>query len=330
MQKFLLTAFAVALSVAGGQAQYTFPVYNPSSPVVQTWQSFDLTTLGTPTAGTYVSATVLVNWVAGGGDPWSVEARLTFSDVAGTGALTYPTPPAPTYTGGSAYSNVTAASNALNSGNPVPNLSFSAGFTTNYTSGPLFLNIGQTFGGSDASWSSISVTLNAAAPPPAGSSPALAIPISYAPSSTTVSMPGGFNPIQWRTFVYGGGQLQVDTIGSLGGVDTEIGLYTAAGNLVTNDDDAAGNALSKITVGDATGFPMVVGDTYYLAVGFYQMNFGNTAFNVIGGTATAADVQVNLSIVPEPASMGLLSMIGFGMVRALRRRAYSSSTTFES
>ncbi|TVS09159.1 MAG: hypothetical protein EA423_00465, partial [Phycisphaerales bacterium] len=118
-------------------------------------------------AGTYTSFQITADWVAGGGNPWSTEARASLTnsfDV--TTALFHMGPIAPT-------------DGALFSGNPtfltwtgfmVPAFrTVEVGFTTAtpYEGGdPLIFNALQTFGTSDATWNNVSVSLGFDTPPP--------------------------------------------------------------------------------------------------------------------------------------------------------------------
>ncbi|MCC5786010.1 MAG: dockerin type I repeat-containing protein [Phycisphaerales bacterium] len=118
-------------------------------------------------AGTYTSFTVTVDWVAGSGNPWSTETRLSFTDSFDlTTAVFHLAPIAPT-------------DGAMSSGDPAfltwngfmaPAFrTVEVGFTdgTPYEGGdPLIFNARQTFGTSDASWNNVSVTLGFDSPPP--------------------------------------------------------------------------------------------------------------------------------------------------------------------
>jgi len=68
----------------------------------------------------------------------------------------------------------------------------------------------------------------------------------------------------------------LDTFGSALG-DTEMGLYDAAGNLVDNNDDAAGETQSELA-------DMVLAEgTYYVVVSAWNTIFGGSGFDVLGG-----------------------------------------------
>lgn len=101
-------------------------------------------------AGVYDLFTVTVDWEAGSGGPWSSEADLTVTTSSGSVNVAPPT-------SGSA-SNGTATT-----------LTFSGFLPGPYdpsVNGTLDLTLNQSFGGSDANWSNISVTIDTAPPPP--------------------------------------------------------------------------------------------------------------------------------------------------------------------
>ncbi len=114
--------------------------------------------------------------------------------------------------------------------------------------------------------------------------------------------------------------------------DTEIGLYTATGNLVANDDDNGIGLKSVLTFGTGSGLllgdsynlggngiaegengPVPAPGTYYLAVGAYNLTFGATNWTVTGGSSVG-DYTLTFYI-PEPASLALLAL-----ATLLRRR----------
>lgn len=125
---------------------------------------------------------------------------------------------------------------------------------------------------------------------------------------------------------YGAGTIfDMDTFGS--NLDTEIGLYTTAGTLIVNNDDAGG-LQSQITPG-----ALPIG-TYYLIGAGYNSTFVHGA--VLSGTATGdLNMQINgvnkftgplaarqlvvgrFEVVPEPAT---LSALAIGALALMRRR----------
>ena len=77
----------------------------------------------------------------------------------------------------------------------------------------------------------------------------------------------------------------LDTFGS--GLDTEIGLYDAAGNLLDNNDDAVGTESELVAQSLSEG-------TYYVAVSTYDTAFGASGFEVAGGN-NAGGIVLNYS-----------------------------------
>lgn len=93
--------------------------------------------------GSYNSFSVTVDWAEGGGGPWSTEADLTFTTTAGSIAIDPP------------------SSGGANSGNAAT-LTFTGDLTTAYdptVDGYIDIVLNQSWGGSDADWSNIVVTL---------------------------------------------------------------------------------------------------------------------------------------------------------------------------
>ncbi|WP_426432018.1 choice-of-anchor L domain-containing protein [Winogradskyella sp. HB-48] len=94
-------------------------------------------------SGAYDSFTITVDWSAGGGGPWSSEADITFTTTAGSVTIDPPT------TGGG------------NNGGDTT-LTFSGDLAGAYdptTDGYIDIVLNQSFGGSDANWSNIVITL---------------------------------------------------------------------------------------------------------------------------------------------------------------------------
>ena len=60
-----------------------------------------------------------------------------------------------------------------------------------------------------------------------------------------------------------------ETLSGSGFLDTELGLYSASGLLIVDDDDGFGNSLSQISRTLSVG-------TYYIAGGGYNTNFNNS------------------------------------------------------
>lgn len=158
-------------------------------------------------------------------------------------------------------------------------------------------------GGIDATWSNVQFDFLSAAP---------AVP------PTAVSI-GNFNV----------GAFDINTFGS--NFDTEIGLYSSTGALISNNDDAGAGLQSQIT-------PTLALGTYYIAVGGFNTIFNSAGWDVVGGAASGLfDLNVNgfasiedqalasgtvkwysFNVVPTPGSFALLGLAGLAAGR--RRR----------
>ena len=124
-------------------------------------------------------------------------------------------------------------------------------------------------------------------------------------------------------------------------VDTELGLYDAAGNVLASDDDGGDGFLSSITATLSAG-------VYYLAVSefdsVFEDGFINSGSNYEDGDNHAIDHNINddlageatagvdssigfenrtqffaVTVVPAPAAAGILAL--GGLVATRRRRA---------
>ncbi|MEM6398530.1 MAG: DVUA0089 family protein, partial [Bacteroidota bacterium] len=116
------------------------------------------------------------------------------------------------------------------------------------------------------------------------------------------------NEVVWYELNYDGvaSSLSIDTDGS--DIDTEIGLYSADGSLIdNNDDNGSGGTWSLI---DLENFPP---GTYYIAIGEFNVNFGNISFDVEStGTDTGGDIDITVSltcsdqtnVAPPPIDVG--------------------------
>ncbi|MFN4241891.1 MAG: DVUA0089 family protein [Tepidisphaerales bacterium] len=307
----LIAAALPLLAAASAQASFTFPVFNPvPDGVTTTWRNLDLVSHagGSVTPGSYVSATVLVDWThVAPGSQWSSEARVHFASGGASGTGTSPTLPPSSVV----YAPATSPANGLANTSNVSDLRFNVGFSTLYLGGtdPLFFNFRQTFGGSNARWSNVRITLNPLVVPTATQA--------FLGGSIETTITG--RTILWYTFdVDTPGTYMIDTVGSIrtdvtGQLDTEIGLYDSNGTLIVfNDDIASGNLNSRINPTLSTG-------TYYLAVGLYDTTFGGffTVSSSAPLTATG-NLFINGIFIPEPAALGVLAPVA---ALLLRRRA---------
>ena len=110
-----------------------------------------------------------------------------------------------------------------------------------------------------------------------------------------------------------------DTSGLVGvDADTELGLFDAAGVLLSfNDDIITGNTFSEISA------DLPAGD-YTIAVGSFDTNFedltiGTSVIGDVVGGAGLGDYSIDFSLVPEPSTGMLAFIASLGLLR--RRRS---------
>lgn len=359
--KFLWCAAALVSASQLTHAAYVFPAFDigaVSTAASRPWVGLDLSTVGVPTAATYKFAEIQLDWTGGGGTAntlaWSSEPRITFSSVSATGTGTSSTL-APTYPAGAVvYSGAaiaTPANGASNADN-VANLRFAVPLPTNYVatgSGPgLFLNYRQAFDGTNAvTLTNVRVTLLESVPlPPPPTHSALGelgdISATYATPDITRSNTGG--AVRWYKITVpqgitnaSGFFLDLDTEGTTGVTDTEIGVYRPDGTLLISDDDDGTGNLSQLsfgltsptrTIGSSTGGngrdgALIAGD-YYVAVGGFNMAFGASNFAVTTtSTNTTGNVVLNIrtNVVPIPEPTALAALAPVAMLLGRRRRA---------
>lgn len=152
LRRYLWVTFTSGMMLTKSYGQtFNYPSFNlPAvTPIVQ---FFDLGTLPTqpPAATTYTNFSVTVDWTAVSGDPWSNEARMRIVDSASQ-TTTYLT-------------SSQATTGSASSGNATT-MTWSGILSTSYNNGNA-LSIGalQTYGGSTATWSNVTVSLSNAAP----------------------------------------------------------------------------------------------------------------------------------------------------------------------
>lgn len=315
--KIKIATMAALMAAAGAaQAQHVANLGNLF--VDSNGLSIDMNGAAIP-AGTYTSFSVSVDWVVGGGNPWSNEAIWALTDIAA-----FPGP-ANTF-----YADPGNAGNSAANGDPVT-LLWSGSFASqsvedgsftgqNYNGGDsLFFNALQTFGGSNASWNNTVVTLgfdggsgiwteNFASGTtatgnfwdrPIGVGPSISGlgPVQYATTSFLVTADGNYD-LASLTFQHDG-YLHLYA----GSFDPNNQLT----NLIGGDDDGPIFGLSSSVI---TGVALTTGTTYIAVISaFAASGAGDYSLNLLGpGT-----------IVPAPASLALLGL--GGLVATRRRRA---------
>src|SRR5690606_22432930 len=148
-----------------------------------------------------------------------------------------------------------------------------------------------------------------------------------APSATPItvgqSVTGNFNgqEVRWYELQHTGGELIIDTLGSNDGPDgtsdTTLGLYSALGDLIDNNDDDPDfenddQYLSRLAFDDLQA------GTYYIAVGLYEVEYGSGNFNADPSSADLEFGSYQLNVVPEPYAAALCLLLAAPLAR--RRR----------
>lgn len=148
-----------------------------------------------------------------------------------------------------------------------------------------------------------------------------------APSATPIaagqSVTGNFNgqAIRWYELQHTGGELIIDTLGSNDGPDgtsdTTLGLYSALGDLIDDNDDDPDfenddQYLSRLTFDDLQA------GTYYIAVGLYEVEYESDNFNADPSSADLEFGSYQLNVVPEPSAAALCLLLAAPLAR--RRR----------
>lgn len=150
MKKITLLVIAFFALTVSALAQYSFPsIVGPTNVAAGAPVTLNVNDAANSAAapasstGSYSSFSITVDWVAGGGFPWSSEADLTVNTTSGSVLVNPPT------TGGA---NSGAATTMTFEGDL-------AGPYDPTVDGFLDIVLNQSYGGSDANWSNIVVTL---------------------------------------------------------------------------------------------------------------------------------------------------------------------------
>ncbi|MCA9251661.1 MAG: pre-peptidase C-terminal domain-containing protein [Phycisphaerales bacterium] len=301
MKKCFACGIVALLSANVAMADYVVPGgLLPNNPAVGQigpgGLQYDLNGAAIP-AGTYTGFSVSFDWVAGGGNPWSNEANIFFADADFAGPI------------GTIHQNgTTATAGAASNGDPTT-LSFDGFFAVNYEGGdPLWFLGSQSYTGSTASWSNISVTLTQAAIPTLDDflTGTLNGPVDSVSGNTlgggdNLNGPNGIGAGSWsgEDHVYqlnwGGGDINIDLLFSNVDGDVDLILFgDNTGNVVIDSGTSTDDNENINVLGLAAG-------TYYIAIDGWQ----------------GATNAYTLNVTPEPASLALLAM---GAAVVIRRR----------
>jgi hypothetical protein len=299
MKKCLVCGIVAVLSANVAMADYVVPAIDlPNNPAVGQigpgGLQYDLNGGSIP-VGTYTGFSISVDWVAGGGNPWSNEANIFFAD----GNFT-------TFT--TIHQNGTTADNGASNGDPVT-LTWNGFLAIPYEGGdPLWFLGSQAYSGSTAAWSNISVTLTQAAVPTLDDflTGTLNGPVDSVSGNTlgggdNLNGPNGIGAGSWsgEDHVYqlnwGGGDINIDLLFTNANGDIDLILFgDNTGNVVLGSGQSTTDNENVNILGLAAG-------TYYIAVDGWQ---GDTN-------------SYDLNVTPEPASIALLAM---GAAVVIRRR----------
>lgn len=100
--------------------------------------------------------------------------------------------------------------------------------------------------------------------------------------------------------------------------DTLLGMFTPGGALLYFNDDAGSDGVGGGAVGPVRGsairYLATAPGIYYIAV----TGFGNPAFIPGGGGVEVGDYLLTVSVIPEPATIGLL-IAGAGLLARRRK-----------
>lgn len=107
------------------------------------------------------------------------------------------------------------------------------------------------------------------------SNPVLVVPNSINIPQTVYQMDVPSTPyygVWYNVVLQQAGQLSINTNGTIGDLDTMLGLYAANGTLIATNDDGGDEALSMIT-------SILPAGTYYFVVTQYQTTFFDSRFD---------------------------------------------------
>lgn len=260
MKKITLLFIAVILTYCVGNAQYVFsPIEGPvnvaeGSPV--TYNLNDVANsagVATPSTGSYSSFRVSVDWSNGSGIPWSIEADLTFITSSGSIEID-----PPTSGGQSSTSNATVVFEG-----DLP------GLYDPTADGYIDLIFNQSYGGSNANWSNIIVTLYET---PSCPNPTDLIAVNVSSSSADLQWTENGTSTAWN-------------------VEWGVsGFSLGTGNLVSNVTSTTYN-LSNLTEGTSYDF-------------YIQSSCGNGDFsNFVGPVTFTTLIPARINFTMQPISL---------------------------
>lgn len=274
-------------------------------------------------AGTYTSYSVSFDWTAGGGNPWSNEAIWALTSTSDLGTAVFHADPG-------------ASADAANNANPVTltwngfmgtqSVNVETGFTTDgaaYNGGDdLFFFSLQTFGGSNATWSNVNVSLGFDAPPPPTGTFTEAWASGTTATGNTWTRPNAAGTAlstatpQFDVIPFGVTESGTYDIASITpDHDGFLHIYTGAFDstdplanfLAGNDDGPILGLGSSVTA----GLELVAGEIYFAVISaFGTAQAGAYTMNALGPGAAF--------VIPAPGSLALLGLGGLAMAR--RRR----------
>lgn len=137
-------------------------------------------------------------------------------------------------------------------------------------------------------------------PPPPTTSATLNISGCNASDSFNVAYASATDNVVWVELVYDGNcsEITVDTETS-SGIDTEIALYDAFGNVLGSDDDGGTGSLSSLT------FQGLAAGTYYVVAGAFNTTFASNFNASTSDTADAGTLYINASTPNIPDYVNL-------------------------
>jgi hypothetical protein len=275
---------ALGVSSVALAVPYTFPTFNIGN-VTLTEVLTNLNVSAVP-AGPYDKYSMTVNWTPGAGDPWSNEARLRIL----TGGT-------PLVGGGTSTSGVSPISGQAPNGNPTT-LTFSGDFNGVYTGGnPLSVGARQTFGGSNAFWNNVALTIDKSVPP---SGPDYILDDGTAEDAVGITGTNPFDIVWLNRFpVQAGGEI-IESIsiayGSPGNTSTGYNANTPV-EVLLYEDANGGSPTDAVLKASVTGTTQNVNNNVFVEYDIPDTLISNTLLvgvvvrNLPGGNAFIAAID---------------------------------------